>query len=174
MTLEGFGIRLEILTPESAELVRRWRNQPEILCQMEFQEIISEEQQQQWFQGIQNDSSRYFMILSGERPVGMIHLAEINRSTQAAEAGLFIGDPAFTGTGTALGASLLLLDHAFGDLDLVCVRAKVRNTNMVARQYNQLLGFTEEKELDEHFTQFELTREVYLEKKAMLEKLILP
>lgn len=173
MKLEGFGITLELLTPESAELVRQWRNRPEILQQMEYQQLISESEQQQWLAGIDPAVNQYFLISHQGDPAGMIHLIRIDHHQHTAEAGLFIGETRFSGTGIALGASLLLLDHAFGTLALESVKAKVRNTNVAAREYNRLLGFEEEKALNEVFTLFGLNKGTYLEKRGRLEKLVI-
>lgn len=172
MTLEGYGIRLEPLTVQSAEIVRCWRNTPQILAQMEYREIITEAMQQEWFMRIQDQPCMYFLISAGDQPAGMIHLADIDPLECRAEAGLFIGDPAFTGTGLALGASLLLLDHAFSTLKLEAIFAKVRNTNTAAQQYNRLLGFQKIKQLNDDFDLYDLSKAKYLLKREALEKLV--
>ncbi len=172
MRLEGFGIKLELLTPESAEIVRQWRNRPEILNQMEYTETISQEQQQAWFTSIDPESCQYFLIRSQNEPAGMIHLIRIDHTKKTAEAGLFIGESKFSGTGIALGASLLLLDHAFNNLGLLNIKAKVKNTNTAAQQYNRLLGFKEEMAVNDNFTQYQLSKEAYAIQRIMLEKLI--
>lgn len=172
MKLEGFGVTLELLTQETAEIVRQWRNSAEILQQMEYRQEIEPEAQQLWFESIQNASCRYFTIVYQGEPVGMIHLAQIDLSEKTAEAGLFIGNPSFSGTGIALGASLLLLAYAFEVLLLENIIAKVKNTNVTAQQYNQLLGFQKAKELNADFALYILPKETYLQQKPKLENLV--
>lgn len=172
MKLERLEITLELLTAESAELVRQWRNQPEILQQMEYRQLITAAGQQQWLAGIDPATDQYFLISFRGEPAGMIHLIHIDHQLHTAEAGLFIGEARFSGTGIALGASLLLLDHAFGSLALTRVRAKVRNTNTAALEYNRFLGFKEERALNETFTLFGLEREVYFSKRELLMNLV--
>lgn len=171
MKLEGYGVTLELLTQETAEIVRQWRNSAEILQQMEYQEKIGPEAQQLWFESVQNESCKYFTIAYYGELVGMIHLAQIDLSEKTAEAGLFIGNTSFSGTGIALGASLLLLAFAFETLSLENIFAKVKNTNFNARQYNQLLGFQKAKELNADFALYVLPKDTYLQQKPKLEKL---
>lgn len=168
----GYGVTIESLTPETAELVRQWRNSPAIREQMEYREWISAEMQQKWLLSIQNGPSAYFLIREAGHPVGMIHLADIDRENRRAEAGLFIGDPCFFGTGIALGASLLLLDYAFGELGIRQVFAKVKAGNETAEKYNAVLGFEKFEEYDTGFNRWVLDAEKFARTKPRLIRLV--
>lgn len=173
MILHGFGLELESLREETAELLRTWRNNPRILQQMEYRDVISEAQQQDWFRKIHKDNTyEYFIIYSGLVPIGMIHLSHIDVLEKTAEAGLFIGDDRFSGTGVALGASILLLDYAFERLGLQEVRAKVKDGNTEAETYNSLLGFVMKEQLRTGFNWWKLSVDVYEKKKKLLQALI--
>jgi diamine N-acetyltransferase len=156
--LTGYGITLKQLDFDSIQLVRKWRNQDQIRSQMEFQEVISESEQVLWFQKLDKKVNQYFIIQIAVSSVGLIHLKNIDLKTQIAEAGLFIGDNAFVGTGVSLGASILLLDYAFNQLNLQTIQAKVQNENTIAQQYNQLLGFTIKDKINDHFSMWELAK----------------
>jgi UDP-4-amino-4,6-dideoxy-N-acetyl-beta-L-altrosamine N-acetyltransferase len=172
MILNGWGIRLEPLNSETAEQVRVWRNSPEVSSRMEYRDFISAEMQQKWFESVQNSRYAYFVIYSADAPVGMIHLAQINPEEKTAESGLFIGNPPFIGTGVALAASLLLLDYAFDTLGLEKIRAKVKQGNIQAEQYNGLLGFEKTTETGTGFLIWELTRQTYTIKRPELARLL--
>lgn len=172
MKLEGYGVSLESLTPETAERVRCWRNHPRIREQMEYRETITPEMQARWLLSVQNERYAYFLIRVGEEPVGMIHLSHIDREERTAEAGLFIGEERFSGTGIALGASLLLLDYAFGTLGLHTVSAKVKNENQTAEKYNALLGFADPQPCSPGFNRWMLDGETFRRRKPLLLDLV--
>ena len=174
MKLKGYGIELEPLSQETADLVRVWRNTPYVLQQMEYQETITPKMQQKWFQSIQNDRFAYFIIKNNGQPFGLIHLADIDKTNQVADAGLFIGEQNFTGTGLVLGASILLLEHAFYELGLKKVTAKVREGNIQAEKYNSLLGFKKTEKYNDRFNRWELEQETFLRLRNRLVALINP
>ena len=172
LKLAGFGLTLEPLRAETAETVRVWRNQDAVLAFMEYQELISPEMQQEWLRNIDPATSVYFLISVEDVAVGMIHLAAIDHISKSAEAGLFIGNRGFKGTGVTLGASLLLLDYAFETLQLEHVFAKVNNSNIEAEKYNQFIGFKREKVLNSRFNLWKISKNDFNQKRDSLARLI--
>lgn len=170
--ITDYGITLEPLNSESIEIVRKWRNQTQVSQFMKYQKIISEEEQLDWFKKNQQSNSEYYIIKKEQHQIGMIHLNQINKENKSAEAGLFIGNNSFNGTGITLGASLLLLHHAFTTLKLQIIFAKVKNNNNNAIKYNQFLGFTEEKPFNSEFTIWKIERHTFLELKPKLIQLL--
>lgn len=167
-----YGISLKRLQHKEIELVRTWRNSNAIAAQMEYKAHISATQQEAWFLEINKSlSAYYFMIYVVDKPIGLIHLNQINRDEKTAHAGLFIGDASYLGTGVVLGASLLLLQFAFEQNDLNSVYAKVNKANTAAINYNQLLGFQKLHEINAQFELFELQKERFAAKKNQLEQL---
>lgn len=137
---------LESLRPAYLELLRNWRNAPEIRRHMEYQAYISPEMQDQWFTRIHTIEHYYFVILESTKPIGLIHLSAVD--DQTGQAGLFIGDPKYQGSTVPIRASLSLLDFAFNTLYLKNVTAKVKRDNLTAIQYNSALGFKVWKEAE--------------------------
>lgn len=173
LRLKGNNLVLESLTPETAELVRVWRNSEPIRSQMEYQSIISETDQAKWLNSVTNDENRYFLIRYNETPIGMIHLADIDRVQATAETGLFIGEVSYSGTGIALEASVVLLHFAFEELGLKKVYAKIKKGNQQAEDYNEFLGFMREGEYNSGFGKWKLTAENFRIKEPQLMKLLL-
>lgn len=170
--LTNYGVVLDPLNVETIETVRKWRNQIEVSQFMEFQKEISKEDQLRWFEKIQNLNSEYFIIQKDEHQIGMIHLSQINYNSNSAEAGIFIGNTDFNGTGVALGASILLLEHAFDDLMLEIIFAKVNNNNSNAIKYNQLLGFVIDRPHNTEFSIWKLKKEAFFDIKPKLIQLL--
>ncbi len=170
--ISSYSIVLEPLERETIETVRKWRNQTEINQFMEFQDEISKADQLRWFEKVQNENSEYYIIKKGDCEIGLIHLHNLDFSSKSGEAGLFIGNNKYNGTGITLGASLALLDHAFEDLKLETILAKVKNSNLNAIKYNQLLGFVEFKPYSNDFTIFKLKKDRFYEVKPVLLQLL--
>ena len=170
MRIDKYGILLESLTLETSEIVRVWRNNPEINEFMDYRENISAEQQKAWFSKIQNENSNYFLISKEQHPIGMIHVEKIDTVKLFGSVGLFIGDKKYHGTGVALAASLNLLEYVFDSLNLKLVYAKVKNDNLHAIKYNEFLGFEKAEKIDNHFSLWKLTKENFeLNKKSILK-----
>lgn len=170
-TLKGYGITLSRLTQTDIELVRSWRNAPEIAANMEYAKYITADEQLIWFNQLNPGYNFYFIIKQQNQKIGLIHLNQLNQEELTAHAGLFIAKKNYTGTGVALGASLLLLTFAFNVLNLRKVYAKVKLTNAEAITYNIGLGFVFYKHLNNHFDLFGLTPERFNSKKDLLSKL---
>jgi RimJ/RimL family protein N-acetyltransferase len=152
-------VYFEKLSYSKIELLRNWRNQNFVLEQMEFQEVISQEAQEFWFESIKNESSvEYYIFGIESEPVGLVHLAEINKINKTATVGLFIGNASYIGTGIAFDASSFIIKRAFDELALETLFAKVRNTNHPALQYNAFLGFQFLKKANEEFGIYELKK----------------
>lgn len=158
------------LSIDHIEIIRKWRNQDFIREMMEFQKYILPEEQLNWFNNLITEQNKYFIISDTyDNYVGLIHLKNITSET--AEAGLFIGNPKFIGTGIAYSASLSLLKLAFDDLKLNTIIAKVKKTNHEAIFYNESLGFKIKSDLNEAFLEMEIDKEAYILKSNLLRRL---
>lgn len=168
--MKGFGIELKSLSEETLELVRKWRNDEQTSRFMQFREPITPEGQLAWFKSI--EKAHYFVMYVGTVPVGLIDVKKIDEKKKTAEAGLLIGNADFVGTGIALGASVLLLDFAFGELQLHTITATISRLNSEAEQYNQLLGFVRKQSMTESFDTWELQQQDYMRQRKKLVTLL--
>ncbi len=91
MQIKKFGISLESLSLSDLELVRNWRNSDQVRPFMHYQEVISSEMQRLWFNGMDPLRNLYFIISKDQIKTGLIHLKDIDWSSNIAEAGIFIG-----------------------------------------------------------------------------------
>ncbi|MEN9302393.1 MAG: UDP-4-amino-4,6-dideoxy-N-acetyl-beta-L-altrosamine N-acetyltransferase [Bacteroidota bacterium] len=171
--IEKSDFRIERMTKHHLELVRYWRNQRFVREQMEFNKIISSEAQKQWFERIHVlESEEYYIFSANGIPVGLVHLSAIHPENGEANVGLFIGNEHFIGTGIALQASMFILIRAFSDLGLKRIIAKVKNSNLEAIQYNELLGFSFQGVLNENFSLYELNAVDYKKRVNLFKRLL--
>ncbi len=165
-------IILKKLSAADIEKVRVWRNQEFVRQHMEYQKIISKEEQLVWFEKINSDASfQYFLVVCNEKPIGLIHLGNINKDTKSADVGLFIGEQDYLGTGAALTASIKILDLAFVSFELENLFAKVNSINIKVKEYNSFLGFVFDKKLSPSFEQWKIDKPTYFGKRERLQRL---
>ena len=169
--LNEYGITLAELSEEDIELLRNWRNSPEIANNMEYNGYISDKAQLKWYLELSKKPNYYFIIIHQNIKIGLIHLNEFDLENQSAHAGLFIAEKKYTGTGVSLGASLILLTFAFNELKLNTVYAKVKQSNVTAVNYNIGLGFVFNQHLNSNFDLYSLTPELFHTKLNTLKKL---
>lgn len=161
-------IELLPLAEEDLELVRTWRNRDSIRNVMKYSDIISTEAQSIWFSKLNKASNAYFIIVYEGEKIGLTHLKDIHQ--EHAEAGLFIANDSYLGTGVAYLASFALLDYAFEQLNLKCVTAKVNRLNEIALNYNRSLGFEVCDQAEEAFVIMCVSHKEHVEAKARLFK----
>jgi RimJ/RimL family protein N-acetyltransferase len=108
---------------------------------MFHRELITEIQQEAWFDSVNNRFNYYFVIHVDELPIGLIYAKEVNPETMVGEGGIFIGEQAFLTSDSPARASMLLLYFCFNKLLLNSSLIRVKESNLVAIRYNELLGY---------------------------------
>lgn len=141
MDIECYGIRLVRLSTQHIELVRQWRNRPDIVAQMEYQIPISAEMQSAWFKHIDNANHHYFLIEHQNHLGGLIHTAPVDWVQKEADSGLFLAETNWIDTPLPAVASLAMVEVFFEVFQLARLTAKVHQENIRAMRYNSSLGF---------------------------------
>ena len=163
MKITRYGITLERMEAEHAELVRSWRNDPKIAKFMFYKGEITTAMQAEWFASIDNEQNFFFLIHHKNLAVGLINISSIDWENKTAYTGLFIYDDKFLASDIPVMASLAMLDVFFLLFDIQLVYAKVKGNNAVAHRYNSSLGFSRTKKIE-----FGLGYEYILQKELYL------
>lgn len=141
MIIEAYGIRLERLSLKTIELVRYWRNRPEISRYMEFREYISPAMQLKWFNSINTIRNNFFIIYDGKKAIGLISGAEIDwEKGITANGGIFIWDKSYYDSEVPARASVLLTDISLW-LGMKKTYIKILNDNTRSINFNKSLGY---------------------------------
>lgn len=123
-------LRLTDLSAEDCELVRMWRNQSIENARTPF--LLTREMQQDFYRDtVCNRASphRYWCILGeGGDCAGIAGLTDVDGRRQTAEVALMV-DPSLRGQGYGTEALSLLLDKAFGELNLETVLGECYTCN---------------------------------------------
>lgn len=172
MIITQYGIELKRITENDIELIRQWRNHPDIRKKMAFKKYITQKMQRKWFSSVDNKLNYYFLINYKNESVGVINAKNLNLSEGYGEGGIFIWDKNHLASDVPVLASLCLLNFVF---DVIKVSNKsfiqILKTNPQAVNYNRALGYCliphQEKLINQWYV---LTKEDYKRKAASIIK----
>ena len=78
MRLLRYGVTLETLKSEHLEMVRLWRNQDYVRNNMQFKELLTRTNQQEWFNSMDHEANLYWVISFNDYPIGLIHIKDVD------------------------------------------------------------------------------------------------
>lgn len=139
-------IRLRLLEEKDLELTRSWRNQEHIRRWFFNQDLITPDQQQNWYAGYKDRDDDFIFIIEDKSlqndPVGQISIYHIDWASLRGEYGrLMIGDPRGHGKGLAKEATRLVLQLASNVLRLQEIYLEVFADNQSAISVYQACQF---------------------------------
>ena len=167
--LKGYGLTLRQLQYEDIEMVRQWRNDPRVSSYMAFRNHISKEQQEVWFNSVDNEENHFFIIdLNGES-VGLCELKKINRTNRIAEGGIFVFEERFRNSPYCVAVVVLLNEYGFGHLGLERIYAQILDDNPRAIRFNKMLGYEFLESGDAGKCVYFLTKEAFRKSSAKIK-----
>jgi len=124
------------------DLVRSWRNHPEVRRWMYTTHDIGEAEHSRWFEDARRDPSKALLVYErcGE-PAGFVSLSCV-RGMDVAEWGFYLAPDAAPGSGGALG--MAALEYAFDGLGLHKVSGHALADNERSVRFHLRLGFQHE------------------------------
>ena len=144
-------LSLHVLTANDLEMVRKWRNSPEVSKYMYTDNTISAAQQIAWFERIRKDSSKkYWLIRYGERPIGLVNIAHIDTLNLSCNWGFYFGVSDLRGLGLASKVEFSVLRYVFDTLGLNKLYCEVFDWNNNVIGLHSKFGFRREGFFREH------------------------
>lgn len=144
-------VNLRPVREEDREMLRTWRNLPEVSRYMYTDHHISEEEHASWFERIMKDSTcQYWIVQKGRADVGMVCLTNIDERHRRADGALYLGETTLRGRGVGLSMLFLLMEQAFDyrRLHKLCCEEIAFNTGTI--RMTKRFGFQVEGVLREH------------------------
>ena len=168
-----YGIILERLKAEDIELVRQWRNSEPVRLNMNYQLIITPEQQKQWFKTVNNLQNNYLMIYYRGEKIGLLNDKNIDWETRISESGIFLGRSEFYSTFVPYLVSVAGIETTFNLLGWNKQRAHILRSNVNAVSFNLQLGYELcEGQQDSDHQWFEMTWESFVRKAGKIRKAV--
>lgn len=160
--LRQYHLTLQRLQHEDIELVRQGRNLDFVRQNHVYQKPISPEEQEIWFQKINNKQNYFFLIKKNDRKAGIVYLKDGEIADKRGTCGMFIWDRKFLGSRMPILANIIGLDFFFEVLGNSYAESVVLKTNTPAMRMNEFLGFDFEYSSDNDTCRIFLTLEKYL------------
>lgn len=136
-----YGIVLERLKEKDIELVRQWRNSDGVRLNMEYQKIITPEEQSIWFNSINNLSNNYMLIHYKGEKIGLLNDKKIDWDKRSSESGIFIGVEKYCHSFVPYFVSIAGIELNFHFLNWAKQYAHILRSNPNAIKYNMELGY---------------------------------
>ena len=134
------ALTLRDMQVDDLEMVRSWRNHPDVRRHMLTQHEISAEEHTQWFKRIQQDPQRHVVLVhEHQQPLGLVHFTPVN-AQGVVDWGFYLTPQAPTGSGGKLARRAL--DFAFTQQGWHKVCGQVISSNAASRRFHLKLGFS--------------------------------
>jgi UDP-4-amino-4,6-dideoxy-N-acetyl-beta-L-altrosamine N-acetyltransferase len=133
------ALTLREMQQSDLEMVRSWRNHPDVRRHMLTQHEISAEEHAQWFSRIKQDTQRHVVLVhEHQQPLGLAHFTPAN-SHGVMDWGFYLTPQAPKGSGRKLAR--MALDYAFKQQGWHKVCGQVIASNSASHRFHLKLGF---------------------------------
>lgn len=144
-------IALRDLMSKDENMIREWRNLPEVAKYMLTDHEITPEEHKKWFQQILEDSSnRYWVVTYHTEDVGLLGIDRIDYQTSHCYWHFYIAKTKYRGRGIGSYCEYAVLNYVFGDLRLNKICGEVLSFNEVILNIHWSFGFKKEGILRRH------------------------
>ncbi len=140
--LVGKQCFLRALEDHDVELLRQWRNHPELMQYHCSTFPVSQVEQRQWYESYASDRKHHvFMIENADHvPMGYALIRNLDLKNRKAEIGLHL-EPSYQGQGYGKDAFLTLIRFCFQELNLHRLFLEVFDFNEKAIRMYENIGF---------------------------------
>lgn len=136
MILNDFDITLQSLKIDDIEMIRHWRNSPDINRYALDKKHITKQQQEAWFHNLGEDE--YFIIHLKQNPVGLIWF---NKKEDDIQTGFYIYNATKQNSLLAYKIVTVFHNYLFNIKKLKSITCKIQNDNTRAIRFNKSLGY---------------------------------
>lgn len=171
LTLLQFGIELRRMVESDKEIVRLGRNKDFVRENHVYRKIISEAEQDKWFDEMNRKEHYVFVVIKDEKRIGVVYLRDIPEDRASSTCGLFFWDDDYISTRIPVLAAFLALDFATYYCEVGRIDSIVLKSNTAGIKMYTFFGFDlHDKDADSYL--ISISRETYLKKRDSLMNFI--
>jgi RimJ/RimL family protein N-acetyltransferase len=171
MRITKYGITLHLLKEADIEMVRQWRNDPSVVRNYEYREVITPEMQNEWFRSVNNNNNLYLIIEYEGQKIGVVNAKNIDYEKRTCESGIFIPDGKYSQTFLPGLVMIMTVELGFRMFGWDRGYAHVLKTNSAVKSMTTSFGYElcPGQENEENQLYF-ITKEKFEKKAAKLVK----
>ena len=144
-------IKLRDLRLRDKEMIRQWRNLPEVAKYMYTNHQITQDEHEKWFQRILDDaSSRYWIIECDAQDVGLVNVYHLDKKNLRCYWAFYVSSPDVRGKGVGSFVEYSILNYVFEELNLNKLCCEVLMDNEAVINMHKSFGFVQEGIFREH------------------------
>lgn len=144
-------VNLRKLEANDLEMVRTWRNSPEVAAYMYNDGYIEKEAQLNWFVKVEkNPRVLYWIIEYHNQPIGVANITGIDQTLSSCYWAFYLGETSIRGEGIGGKVEFQVIDYVFNTLNLNKLRCEVFTFNEKVIKMHEKFGFRREAYYREH------------------------
>lgn len=142
---------LREITPGDKNVIREWRNSPEVSQYMYTDDYITPEIHENWFKRIQKDPTcRYWIITYRNKGVGVVNICDISERNKRCFWAYYIAEPSVRGKGVGAVVEYEILQYVFKELKFNRLCCEVLSFNEMIIKTHESFGFKKEGYFRKH------------------------
>ncbi|HYG87173.1 MAG TPA: GNAT family N-acetyltransferase [Azospirillum sp.] len=129
---------------EHAALILSWRTSQRVTRYMFTDVVHGLPEQEAWLRRcLERTDYRHWLVVHGDRPIGLVNLQDIDWAARCSASGFYIGEEEFL----PLGGFILpyLYNHTFTELGFTTMTAEVMEGNIDVMRLHRVHGYVEEE-----------------------------
>ena len=139
------SIKLSKLQKKHIELVREWRNLPEVAKYMYTDVQITKDEQEKWFNKISKDiTNEYYIIEYDKIKIGVVSIYNMNKKNKSCSWAFYIANPNVRGAGIGSKVEYTILNRVFDELNYNRLYCEVFTFNEKVIKMHEKFGFRRE------------------------------
>jgi len=136
---------LREIGPDDRDMIREWRNLPQVADYMYTDHVISPEEHEAWFLRVLKDPScKYWIIVCDGEDVGLANLYAIDQRNRRCYWAFYVVSPNARGKGVGSYVEYAVLNHVFDELKLEKLCCEVLSFNRGVVEIHRRFGFAQE------------------------------
>ena len=141
MIIRHGTLSLQTISIDDLELIRNWRNDSSVNQYLLTRNVISFQQQLEWFSSLNNGTSIYFILKNEDNSIGLVYAHKIDCINRSFEGSIFIGDEQYLSSHYPVKAVLMLSFFLFEKLQFKTAYSIVNRKNKNAIDLDSRLGY---------------------------------
>ncbi len=136
-------IKLRSIKKNDLQLIRDWRNDPNIFQFNKQHNLLNMKNQQDWFKTIKIDNSdkKMFIIEKKLIPVGICGFVNIDHETNSGDIAIIIGNTQLHKKGIGTTVLEKLIQYGFKNLKLHKIGAEIFDFNLISKKFFEKFNF---------------------------------